>query len=161
MFEVEYHRCTRQCAGTGRELTPGEVIYSALVQQGGEVVRVDYAEEQWKGPPEGAIGHWKSRMPEPNAVKPHWAPNDVLLHYFEQLGADREKQDVRYVLGLLMIRRRILRHEETETNESGHEVMLLHCPRNENEYRLTVVQPERSRLDEIQEELAKFLQSSD
>ena len=83
-----------------------------------------------------------------------------MLHYFEQLGETPEKQDVRYVLGLLMIRRRILRHENTETDESGNEVMVLHCPRNESEYRLSVMQPEDSRIEQIQQELAMFLQSS-
>lgn len=160
MFDVEYQRCTRHCAATGRELSPGESIYSALVQKGGDIVRLDYATDQWEGAPDGTVGFWKARMPDANSAKPHWAPNDVMLHYFEQLSENQEKQDVRYVLGLLMIRRRILRHEETETDQSGREVMVLHCPRNENEYRLPVVQPEHARIEQIQEELAKFLQSA-
>lgn len=159
MFDFEYQRCTRQCAATGRDLTPGESIYSILLKEGGDIVRLDYAEDQWEGAPEGVVGFWKSRMPEANSAKAHWAPNDVMLHYFEHLSEDHDKQDVRYVLGLLMIRRRILRHEETETDESGNEVMVLHCPRNENEYRMPVLQPEESRIAQIQEELFKFLQS--
>lgn len=159
MFEVEYQRCTRRCAVTGRELSAGETIYSALVQDGGQITRLDYAEDQWQGAPEGTVGFWKSQIPDANTAKQHWAPNDVMLHYFEQLNENEGQQDVRYVLGLLMIRRRILRHEETQTDESGNETMVLHCPRNENEYRLTVVEPDQARIEQIQEELAKFLQS--
>lgn len=159
MFDFDVQRCTRQCAVTGRELAPGETIYSALIQQGTGVVRVDYAEAQWKGPTDDVIGFWKSRIPEPNSAKLHWAPNDVMLHYFEQLAEDPRKQDVRYVLGLLMIRRRILRVEETETEETGQDVLVLYCPRDESEHRMKVMQPGRSRIASIQDELAALLQS--
>jgi len=159
MFDIEYKRCTRQCAATGRELSAGETIYSALVQEGGQIVRLDYAEDQWQGAPEGTLSFWRSSIPDANTAKQHWAPNDVMLHYFEQLAENQQQQDVRYVLGLLMIRRRILRHEDTEPDQSGNETMVLHCPRNEKDYRLTVVHPDQSRVEQIQEELAKFLQS--
>lgn len=159
MFDFEIQRCTRQCAATGRELTPGETIYSALVQQGAQVVRVDYAEDQWQGPSDEVVGFWKSQIPTANAAKMHWAPNDVMLHYFEQLADQPNKQDVRYVLGLLMIRRRILRLEESETDDAGQEVLVLYCPRSENEHRMNVMQPDASRIASIQEELAALLQT--
>lgn len=157
MIDFEIQRCSRRCATTDRELHPGEAFYSALVPQGSEVVRTDYSEEAWQGPPEGTLGWWKSRMPDPKANKLHWAPNDVMLHYFEQLEAVPDKQDIRYVLALLLVRRRVVRHEETENNEQGNQRLVLYCPRNENEYRVDVATPTQSRIKQIQEELARLL----
>lgn len=157
MLDFEVQRCTRRCAKTDREFQPGETFHSVLVAEGSEVVRRDFCEEAWEGPPDDAIGCWKSQMAEPNAKKVNWAPNDVMLHYFQQLEGEAEKEDVRYVLTLLMIRRRILRLEEAETDESGRELLIVFCGRNETEYRVPVVSPGDQRSNEIQEELAQLL----
>ncbi len=157
MLDFEIQRCTRKCFATERELRPGETFYSVLLQQGAEVVRRDYSEAAWPGEPEGALGSWKSLMPGAGNKKLQWAPNDVMLHYFEQLAETAEKADVRYVLALLMIRRRVVRQEATETDELGREVAVLFCPKNEQEYRAVVTLPAAERVQEIQNELAQLL----
>jgi hypothetical protein len=159
MLDFDVQRCTRHCAETGREFVPGETYHSALIAEGGEVVRRDYCEAAWNGPPEGALGWWKSQMPEPNAHRVHWAPNDVMLHYFEQLDGVLDKQDTRYILALLMVRRRVLRLEGSEYDLQGREVLVVYCPRNEMEYRVNVVAPDDRRVTEVQEELAQLLQT--
>lgn len=157
MLDFDIQRCTRKCFAAERELRPGEMYYSVLVQQGADVVRRDYSEAAWMGPPEGTIGFWKSQMPGAGVKKLHWAPNDVMLHYFEQLAEIEDKQDVRYVLALLMIRRRVVRQEATETDERGREIAVLFCPKNEQEYRTPIVLPAAERVTEIQNELAQLL----
>jgi len=114
MIDYEVQRCTRHCAVTGRELQPGETFYSTLSAAGAQVVRNDYSQESWQGPPEGILGWWKSHMPARDAKKMHWAPNDVMLDLLETLESQPDKQDLRYVLALLLIRRRVVRLEETE-----------------------------------------------
>ena len=109
---------------------------------------------------EDAIGWWKSQVPDPNAHKLHWAPNDVMLHYFEQLSQQQDQQDVRYILALLMMRRRILRLEDSEKDDEGHETLVLYCPRKETEFQVRVHDPDHARIQEIQEELARLLFAS-
>ena len=69
-----------------------------------------------------------------------------------------DKRDMRYVLALLLVRRRVMRLEENEQDEQGRPVVVLYCPRREATYKVPAVVPEQSRVDEIQEELAKLLQ---
>ena len=157
MLDFEVQRCTRRCAKTDREFAPGEVFYSVLVAEDSDVVRRDYCQQAWEGPPEDVVGWWKSQMPEANAKRADWAPNDVMLDYFQQLEQCAEKQDVRYVLALLMTRRRLLRLEDTETDEHGVETLVLFCSRNDTEYRVVSCVPEQQRAEEIQEELAQLL----
>ena len=156
-MDFQLQRCTRHCGKTGRDLKPGDSFYSVLVAQGADVVRYDYSQEVWEGPPEEALGWWKSQMPNPLAKKIHWAPNDVMLHYFEQLPAVAEQDHVRYVLSLLLLRRRIVRLEEKQRDKSGREIMLLYCSRNETEYRVTVCEPDGERIQAIQQELGRLL----
>jgi hypothetical protein len=98
-------------------------------------------------------------MPEANAKRANWAPNDVMLDYFQQLEGQTDKADIRYILALLMVRRRIVRLEESEIDEQGSESLVLFCPRNEIEYRVLVVMPNAARAEQIQDELARLLLS--
>ncbi len=157
-MDYEIQRCTRHCAKSGREFAPGETFYSVLLADGAEVQRLDYGSEAWEGPPAEAIGYWKSQIPDRNAQKMHWAPNDVMLQFFDELAEQPDKQDMRYVLALLMVRRRVMRLEETERDDRGEEVLVLFCPRRETTYKVPATVPSEQRADEIQQELSKLLE---
>ncbi len=157
-MDYEIQRCTRHCATTGRELAPGEAFYSVLRAEGADLLRLDYGSDAWQGPPEDAIGWWKSQIPDRSTQRKHWAPNDVMLQFFDELAEQPDKQDMRYVLALLLVRRRVMRLEESEVDEQGREIVVLYCPRRDATYRLAVATPSPSRADEIQEELAKLLE---
>jgi len=156
-MEYEIQRCTRHCATTGRELAAGEAFYSTLAARGAELVRQDYSAEAWSGPPEGVVGWWKSQMPDPRARRAQLAPNDVILELFEQLAEQPEKEEMRYVLALLLVRRRVMRQEETERDEAGREVMVAYCPRREATYHVVAAPPPPERAEEIQRDLATLL----
>lgn len=64
---------------------------------------------------------------------------------------------MRYVLALLMIRRRILRLVDTLVTPEGVEQMVLYCPKNENEYQVVVTSPESTRIDELQQSITALL----
>lgn len=162
LLDFEVQRCTRRCATTDRPLEAGEVCYSVLEAQGAEIVRKDYSAEAWDGPPEGAIGWWKSRIPEPTAKKVKLAPNEVLLELFDQLAEQPDGSDMRYVLALLLMRRRVLRMEtppESSHPSSGRDVetIVVYCPRREATYELPVVTPDEARIDVIQQQLSELL----
>jgi hypothetical protein len=157
MLDFDLQRSSRRCAVTGRELLPGELFYSALVSEGGQVHRQDYAADAWQGAPPQTIGWWKSQVPTPESRKKTWAPSDVMLHYFTEAEGDPAREDLRYVLALLMTRRRIVRHESTETSDDGQQWLLLYCPRNEAQYRVKVVLPTEQRVQEIQRDLERLL----
>jgi hypothetical protein len=156
-MDFEVQRCTRRCAASGRPLNEGEEFYSALVAEGAEVRRYDYSIEAWTGAPERSLGWWKSRMPERDAKKTQLAPGEVLLQLFAELDRAVEKQDMRYVLSLLLVRRRVLRLEDTECDEAGNEVLVLYSPRDETTHRVAVVMPGNERTVEIQRELERLL----
>lgn len=167
LLDFEVQRCTRCCAATERALEPGDECYSVLEIAGVDVVRKDYSPEAWKGAPEAAFGWWKSRVPEPTAKKIKLAPNDVLLELFDQLAHKPEQQDLRYVLALLLVRRRVLRvdvtnespHEEDGDTPSTHaaEKMTLYCPKRDSTCEVAVAMPNSDRIDEIQQQLSELL----
>lgn len=96
-------------------------------------------------------------MPAPNNKKIGWAPNDVMLDFFQELANKPGKEDLRYVLTLLLIRRRVMRLEETEDEAVGHPQLVVYCSRQEETYRVPVAHPNPTRTREIQDELASLL----
>ncbi|MBI1247148.1 hypothetical protein GC197_04810 [bacterium] len=161
MIDFDIQRCTRKCHATNRELRPGDEYFSALVPEGAEVVRQDYSKEAWQGPPEDSICWWKATIPDPQSTKIHWAPHDIMLDHFERLLQDPAQQDAAYVVGLLMVRRKIVRLEETEKGEDGKERLVLVGLKREANYKIPVVEPTAQRIAEIQDELTSLLQSPD
>jgi len=156
-MDYEIQRCTKRCQATGRELKPGDAYYSVLVVEAGGLARHDYSPEAWQGSPEGAIGWWKAEIPSAKSKKRHWAPNEVMLRFFDELERQEDKQDVRYVLSLLLVRRRVMRQEEIEQDDRGRELLVLYCPRRDETYRVPAVVPDALRAAEIQAELAQLL----
>ena len=115
-----------------------------LIAEGDELKRCDYSAQAWQGPPTGTVGWWKSQMPDQHARRAHWAPNDVLLNFFDELAEKPDKQDMRYVLALLLVRRRVMRMEEEQHDEAGGERLMLYCPRRDAQYEVPAVRPIRS-----------------
>lgn len=157
-MEYELQHAARCCSVSGREFAPGETYYSMVLEEGAQLKRVDFAADAWPGPPPDAIGWWKSQVPDRNSHKKHWAPNDVMLDFWDGLAEQPDRQDMRYVLTLLLIRRRVFRLEEEKIDAEGRETTVVHCVRRDATYEVPTVIPDASRIDPIQEELAALLQ---
>jgi hypothetical protein len=157
-MDYEVQRSARHCSVTGREFAPGESYYSVLMGEGEQLKRIDYGADAWQGPPPEAVGWWKSQIPDRNALRKRWAPNDVMLNFWDELAEQPERQDMRYVLTLLLVRRRVFRLEEEKFDAEGREMLTVYCPRRETTYQVPAVLPESPRIDQIQQELAALLQ---
>ncbi|MDR1963273.1 MAG: hypothetical protein LBQ50_05800 [Planctomycetaceae bacterium] len=154
---MEIPRPSRICSATNRELQPGEVFFSVLIEEKDEVKRLDYAAENWKGPPPEFLGWWKTTVPDSNDKKVRIAPNDILLNLFEQLSLQPENADMRYVLALLLIRRRLFRYEREEENEKGQKMLIVYAIKENATYEIPVALPDRKRLEEVQQQLSLLI----
>lgn len=119
-------------------------------------MRRDIASEEWRGPVEGVIAWWKARVPRGDASKPKLAPQDVLLNLFAELADRPDEVEFRYVLGLLLIRRRILKLEETRRDAQG-ELLILDCPRREEQYELRATTPDPTQTEQLQQRMIELL----
>lgn len=112
---MDYHLkpIGKTCAATGKELVPGSACFSVLAERDGRLIRLDYSEACWAGPPEGTVGFWQSVVPEPEEAKVKPLDTDALMRYFEQLSEDANpaQEKFRYVLSLLLLQKRRLKIE--------------------------------------------------
>jgi len=157
LLEFEVRSCSRCCAKTERTLEPGEVYFSVLEVREAETVRHDYCAEAWEGAPEACLGWWRSRVPVKSNEKPRLAPTEVMLNLFGALADKPTDEQFRYLLGLLLIRRRVLRRKDSTRDESNREVLTLYAPRRDEHYELTVAEPNEQQTEPLQQRMIDLL----
>jgi hypothetical protein len=159
MNEYAIGRCSRRCRVLDRPLVPGERFYSVAVTKGGEIVRYDVSESEWSGPPSEAIGWWRGTMdtPKPQRIVP--TPNSELVEKLGQLCNDPEQHSLAHLLGLLLVRRKVLLHDLDDISESA-ELATHHClihPTTEQKFMVPIEEPELASLKVVQEALQALL----
>ena len=117
---------TRRCAATGRELLPGEPFVAALTPAPGGYSRADFAADAWRGPPEGCVAHWPGTVPASHAAKQPTYPEATLADWFAHLSGDPDpaKANVRYVVALLLMRKKRLKFEDSKPGPGGATLLL-------------------------------------
>src|SRR5262249_49393958 len=158
MTEYQIQPNTRRCALSGRDLQPGEKFYSVLMEVDGKFVRQDYSSEAWQGPPHGSFSFWAGRIPPGEQNQRTVIDDDLLLDCLQRLEGESEPARVnfRYVVALLLMRRKRLRFEEART-EGDQEILVLRCPRTRNTYRVRNPQLGEEEMAAVQDEVFQVL----
>jgi hypothetical protein len=121
-------RATGRCASTGREIAAGEAYFATLVERReGAVVtlsRMDFSTRAWQDgarPPEDAhvLGMWRTIASNAGEKKRPLLNDQDLLDMFEETPAVEDVRSIRfrYILALLLVRRRLLRVVTTRRAE--------------------------------------------
>jgi hypothetical protein len=158
--EYQFRPIGKKCAATGDDLVPGELCHSVVVERDGELVRLDYSEQGWKGPPEGALGEWKCVVPKPAEVRHEPLDTTALMSCFEQLieEASPAREGLRYILALLLVKKRRLRLEGSRT-EGECDYLQLAGAHGEGAYEVRDLNPTDDEVQQWQRELNVYLAS--
>ena len=94
-MDYDVQRSTRDCRGHRAGVALGEEFYSALVAEGNELRRLDDpAPDAWQMPAARRNRLLQSLVPPANAKRPHQAPNDVPLQFFDELAEQPGREDM-------------------------------------------------------------------
>jgi hypothetical protein len=158
MTDYQISPNTRKCTTTGREMRPGEVFFSVLLDESGKFVRKDYAADAWNGPPTGAFSFWRGKVPSSQAPRRPPIDDEVLFDCFVRLEGESEPSRIafRYVLGLLLVRRKRLKMEQTR-QEGGREVLILRCSRSGGRYEVANPGLGDDEMESVQEDVFQAL----
>lgn len=131
MTEYDIAASSRVCAATGRNLEPSESFVAVLLEEGDKYVRKDYAAAAWAGPPEKYVAFWAGKVPPADRPRKPTFNDDLLLEWFQHLAGnpDPNRQNIRYVVALLLMRRKRLKFEDAK-RQNGADVLVLRDARN-------------------------------
>lgn len=139
-YDIE--RPTGRCAFTDRELEPGESYFATLIELTDEQIeamkrqaeadgkkskpeaslglkRLDVCGEKWAegARPDQLFSYWKTTVAEPNQKKKMFVDDAVLMNLLKRLEDtdDPERLAFRYVLALILMRKKLVRYDGVQT----------------------------------------------
>lgn len=158
-MEWNVARTQRVCA-CGRELAENETYYAALYEQGEDFVRKDYCLPCWekaKGEP-GVFSFWKTVVPPKEHKRRLFADDEVLLDFFTRLetAQEEQKQHFFYLLGLILMRKKILKFEDI-AREGDREFLCLRLPREDKVFRVPNPKLTEEQIEALKGQLSEIL----
>jgi len=158
MSDYEVSRSIGQCCVSGRVFSEGEEFYTVVLEGPDGLERKDYALDAWEGPPEGTLCHFKTRLPKKDEPKKTFVDDEMLIHFFLRLADTEEglKIRFRFVLSLILMRKRLLKYEKT-LREGDRELWQLRLMRDKSEHRVINPSLNESEIESLSEELSAIL----
>ena len=161
MSDWEINKPLGQCFGSGRKIEHGEEYFGALVVAEEGLQRRDFCAEYWESEKPDVFCHWKTKLPEPGQKKQLFVDDQMLMAFFERLGreTDQEKIDFRFVLTLILMRKRLLKYYESRT-EDGKEIWRLRIPGDKSaEGLVEVVNPhlDEEQIEQLSSQIGEIL----
>jgi hypothetical protein len=155
----EVQRSMGACVATGRAFQEGEEFYTVLFEDGDSFRRADYSLDAWQGPPEGSFCHFRSRVPEREKKKRLLVDDDLLIHFFRRLATEEEPVRVRFrfVLALILMRKRLLKYQESVSGADGEEVWTMTLTRDQSPHQVINPKMTDDQIEGVSRELTAIL----
>jgi hypothetical protein len=121
--------------------------------------RKDYSLEAWEGPPEGSFCYWRARVPVKEKKSGQIViDQNVLVHLFRQLEDEESemKQQFRFVLALLLMRKRRLKLDGT-LREEGKEYWKMRLTDDQSVHKVLNPELKNEQVDRLSAQLTAIL----
>ena len=148
--EWEIKGRSHACTATGRAFADGEYFYTLLFHDRGGFHREDLCEEAWQQRDTTLLPHsfWRSKFEVPPPAAPEALGKQnaetLLRHYLSEPG--EEHANIRFILALMLERKRVLKPVEVKEEEGKRLHLYLHAKTGE----LFVIPDPQLHLDQIE-----------
>jgi len=160
MDEWEINKPLGQCCGTGRKIDYGEEYFGALVETGEGLQRMDFCADYWESEKPNVFCYWKTRLPHPNQKKQIFVDDEMLLAFFERLEKETEQEKVnfRFVLALILMRKRRLKYDATRV-EDGNEIWRLRIVSEKQIVEVINPHLDEEQIEQLSSQIGQILQT--
>ncbi len=148
-----------RCHVTDRVIAPGEKFMAALRETPAGFERIDVSPEAWESfSRENVLAFWQAVMPRAEAKKRLFVDDTVLCELFERLADATEpvKLNFRFVLGLILMRKRLVIYENTR-NESDREIWQVRLKGRDDTLDLLNPKLDEQQIVEVSQQLSQVL----
>ncbi|MDP9174530.1 MAG: hypothetical protein M3O30_11780 [Planctomycetota bacterium] len=148
-----------KCFGCAKDIIPGEKFFAALRETPLALERLDLCSSCWeKFEKAGLLGFWQMTMPHATAKRPLFIDDEVLCELFERLAdaVEPAKLNFRFVLGLILMRKRRLIYDST-TVKDGREIWTMRLRGREETLELLNPKLDEQQVAEVSTQLGEIL----
>jgi hypothetical protein len=147
-----------QCSACGHVFEIGETFEARLYAAQGDYQRRDFCLNCPAPTDPVAIGTWRTHRPEPAAKRAQAFDREAIYGFFQRFedAHDPERVQFRFVLALLLWRKKVLKLEQTGAVD-GHEVWDFLMPRTGTAHRVTRPALDEDQLERLSSQLEQIL----
>jgi hypothetical protein len=148
-----------KCQVCGRAIAAGEKFSAALRETPAALERLDVCAGCWGGfDKAGLLGFWQTTMHPPTAKRQVFIDDDVLCDLFSRLAEAQEaaKLNFRFVLGLILMRKRRIVYESTH-QDAGKEIWSVRFKGKEELMDLVNPRLDEQQVGEVSSQLGEIL----
>ena len=151
-------RGEKRCATCGKGFEEEETYCSALYDRQTEFERLDFCTNCWNGETPEMFSFWQTRVPPKEQKKRLLVDDDVLLDFFRRLqgATDELKINFRYILALVLMRRKILKFADVKRTDDG-EFLVLQMRKEKTTFDVFNPQLDEEKIVRVTEEVGKIL----
>ena len=159
MDKWEVSKPLGRCSGTGKKIEPGEEYFAALVEAEEGFARQDFCADYWQEHKPEVFCYWKSRLPHPDQKKRIFVDDQMLMAFFERLAeeGEQEKINFRFVLALILMRKRRLKYDSSGT-KGGQEIWRLKVVGDNQFVEVENPQLSEEQIEQLSSQLSQILQ---
>ena len=159
MEEWKVNKPLGQCCGTGKTIDPGEEYFATLVETKEGLQRRDFSTDYWKKEKPVVFCYWKTKLPLPDEKKHIFVDDEMLISFFERLGRETEKEkiDFRFVLTLILMRKRRLKYDSNR-KENGKEIWRLRVTGGNETVEVINPQLSEEQIEQLSSQISQILQ---
>ena len=158
MANWDVYKPLGECSGSGQQMEFGDEYFGALLETEEGLQRRDFSVEYWEKEKPEVFCFWKTRLPHPEQKKKVFVDDEMLMAFFERLTdeTEAERLNFRFVLALILMRKRRLKYEATKV-EQGQELWHLRVV-GEKRW-VDVINPhlEEEQIEQLSEQMGQVL----
>ena len=156
---LDIPRAAGTCALSARTIAPGEKYFAAVRETPAGIERLDISPECWGDFAKAdLLAYWQTTMTRPDQKKKLLVDDEVLGTLFERLADATEpvKIHFRFVLGLILMRRRLVIYEETRHDDS-QDIWIVRMKGKETRLELIDPKMNEQQIAEVSQQLGQIL----
>jgi hypothetical protein len=160
MDEWTINKPLGQCHGTGIKIEPGQEYFGALVKTEEGLQRRDFCADYWESEKPDVFCYWKTKLPHPDQRKQLFVDDQMLMAFFERLEKERdlEKVNFRFVLALVLMRKRMLKYEDTVIDD-GREIWRLRIVGDKQVAQVVNPHLDEEQVEQLSSQIGEILQT--
>ncbi|MCJ7778328.1 MAG: hypothetical protein MUP16_08450 [Sedimentisphaerales bacterium] len=160
MSEWEIDKPLGQCYGTGRKIEYGEEYFGALAVTEQGLQRRDFCADYWLSQKPEVFCYWKTKLPHPGQKKARFVDDDMLMAFFERLAAENEQEKInfRFVLALILMRKRRLKYDSSQTSDNK-EIWRLRVTGDKEVVEVINPHLDEAQIEQLSSQMSRILQT--
>ena len=153
-----------QCRRCEKQLAPDDEIVATVREGDGEFHREDYCPGCWDGQEQPdsdeLFGVWRTRVPRPEEKKKLLVDDDLIVNFFERLEGSETlaRLSYRFVLALVLMRKKKLIYDRTKKTDDGQDVWLMHFRGSDQVHEVLDPHMDEEKIAEVSQQLGEIME---